>query len=81
MLPVLVVEPKILQAQIAAGNDQMRLTGYFPTLPQHFSFDLVFLQERGRWRMLDISAGAFDPIEAPEPQAEEPAADAEESNE
>ena len=81
MLPVLVVEPKILQAQIAAGNDQMRLTGYFPTQPQHFSFDLVFLQERGRWRMLDISAGAFDPIEVPEPQAEEPAADAEESNE
>ncbi|MEQ8895493.1 MAG: hypothetical protein RID23_00245 [Roseovarius sp.] len=80
MLPVLVVDPKILQAQIAAGNDQMRLTGYFPTLPQHFSFDLVFLQDRGRWRLLDISAGAFDPIEAPEPQAEEPAAKAEESN-
>lgn len=69
MLPTLVVEPKILQAQISAGNDQMRLTGYFPTLPQHFSFDLVFLQERGRWRMFDVSVGAFDPIEAPEPAA------------
>ncbi|QEW27083.1 hypothetical protein [Roseovarius indicus] len=83
MLPTLVVEPTILQAQISAGNDQMRLTGYFPTLPQHFSFDLVFLQERGRWRMLDVSVGNFDPIEAPEPtpQAEEPAAEAEESSE
>lgn len=69
MLPTLVVEPQILQAQISAGNDQMRLTGYFPTLPQHFSFDLVFLQDRGRWRMLDVSVGAFDPIEAPEPAA------------
>jgi len=82
MLPVLVVEPKILQAQIAAGNNQMRLTGYFPTLPQHFSFDLVFLQDGGRWRMLDISVGNFDPIDAPEPtpQVEEQPTETEESD-
>lgn len=81
MLPTLVIDPNILQAQIAPGNDQLRLTGYFPTLPQHFSFDLVFLQDGGRWRMLDISVGYFDPIDAPEatPQAEEPATEPEES--
>ena len=83
MLPVLVTEPEILQAQIAAGGQQMRLTGYFPTRPQHFSFDMVMVSEGRRWVLLDISVGAFDPISVPDtaPQADEaepaPAPDAE----
>ncbi|QFT79234.1 hypothetical protein FIU89_01325 [Roseovarius sp. THAF27] len=67
MLPVLVTEPEILQAKIAAGGQQMRLTGYFPTRPQHFSFDMVLVNEGRRWVLLDISVGAFDPISAPAP--------------
>lgn len=62
MLPVLVTEPEILETQVAAAGRQMRLTGYFPTLPQHISFDLVFLNEKARWVLLDISVGQFEPI-------------------
>lgn len=65
MLPVLVEDPTILRAQTTQRTDQMRLTGYFPTEPQHFSFDLVFVRENQRWLLLDISVGTFDPIDAP----------------
>ncbi|WP_422827459.1 hypothetical protein [Thalassococcus sp. BH17M4-6] len=65
MLPILVTEPEILQAQTAARDTQMRLTGYFPTTPQHISFDMVFVRENRRWLLLDISVGQFDPIETP----------------
>ena len=65
MLPVLVIEPTILKAETASRDTQMRLTGYFPTTPQHISFDLVMVQERRRWVLLDISVGQFDPIEEP----------------
>jgi len=65
MLPILVMEPVILSAQTALGDTQMRLTGYFPTEPQHISFDLVMAQERRRWALLDISVGQFKPIVAP----------------
>ena len=70
LLPILITEPRILRAQIAPGNTQIRLTGYFPTTPQHYSFDLVFVNENRRWQMLDISLGAFDPINAPSDQPE-----------
>jgi len=74
MLPVLVIEPTILKAETAARDTQMRLTGYFPTTPQHISFDLVMVQERRRWVLLDISVGQFDPIEQPiQPAPAQPA--------
>ena len=63
MLPVLVIDPVILNSQTAAGGTQMRLTGYFPTEPQHVSFDLVMVRERQRWVLLDISVGQFEPID------------------
>ena len=62
MMPILVTEPKILNSQIAGNNRQIRLTGYFPVTPEHISFDLVFVNERGRWLLLDISVGKFEPI-------------------
>ena len=65
MLPVLIEEPTILNSQIAAGGTQIRLTGYFPTLPEHISFDLVFVNEKSRWVLLDVSVGKFPPINVP----------------
>ncbi|WP_188790249.1 hypothetical protein [Salipiger pallidus] len=62
MMPILVVEPTLLQTEVSARGDQIRLTGYFPTEPQHFSFDMVFVNESRRWLLFDISVGAFDPI-------------------
>jgi hypothetical protein len=67
MLPVLSTEPEILNTQAAAGNTQMRLTGYFPVLPEHISFDLVFVFEKSRWVLLGVSVGKFDPITTPAP--------------
>ncbi|UOA33719.1 hypothetical protein DSM110093_03815 (plasmid) [Sulfitobacter sp. DSM 110093] len=66
MLPVLVEEPEILNSQVAAGGEQIRLTGYFPVLPEHISFDLVFINEKARWVLLDVSVGKFDAIEEAE---------------
>ena len=63
MLPVLVEEPEILNSQIDARGQQIRLTGYFPVLPEHISFDLVFVNEKSRWVLLDVSVGKFEPIE------------------
>ena len=68
MLPVLVEEPEILNSQVNAGGTQIRLTGYFPALPEHISFDLVFINEKSRWVLLDVSIGKFEPIvKAPAP--------------
>jgi len=72
MLPVLVIDPVILNSQAGAGGTQLRLTGYFPTEPQHISFDMVMVQERRRWVLLDISVGQFDPIEKPSDPATQP---------
>ncbi|KIN65536.1 hypothetical protein Z945_579 [Sulfitobacter noctilucae] len=69
MLPVLATEPEILNTQIAAGDTQIRLTGYFPVLPEHISFDLVFVNEKARWVLLDVSVGKFDPITEPQETA------------
>jgi hypothetical protein len=63
MLPVLVEEPTLINSQIAAGGSQIRLTGYFPVMPEHISFDLVFINEKSRWVLLDVSVGKFPPIE------------------
>ncbi|MCJ8138279.1 hypothetical protein [Falsirhodobacter halotolerans] len=59
---VLVTDPVILNAQLTEGQDQMRLTGYFPLQPDHVSFDLTFAQEGSRWLLTGISVGAFDAI-------------------
>jgi hypothetical protein len=80
MLPIMVTEPTILQAQVAADNRQMRLMGYFPTTPRHISFDLVLRNERSRWALMDISVGEFEPIPQPAPSAAAPAGDAPEGN-
>lgn len=67
MLPILSTEPEILSTQAANANTQMRLTGYFPIMPEHVSFDLVFVNEKSRWVLLDVSVGKFDPIKTPAP--------------
>ena len=69
LLPVLVEPPVILNEQVSANGSQIRLTGYFPVLPEHVGFDLVYVRERNRWVLLDVSVGKFAPIERPAPAA------------
>jgi len=70
LMQVLVTQPVILKAE--TGNDarDLRLTGYFPLVPQHVSFDLTFRREIRRYLLTGISVGAFEAIPPPRPAPE-----------
>ena len=52
-------------ADINSTECSVKSTALLPPMPQHISFDLVFLNEKARWVLMDISVGQFELI-APE---------------
>lgn len=46
-------------------NGVLRMVGVFDTNPQQVTFDLAFIIEEGRWKMVGISAGLNAPRAAP----------------
>ena len=58
--PVLMLTPNLKQAELTAQN-QLRLTGYFPSQPLQIRYELVFLMIGGVWRIEDISVDAVPP--------------------
>ncbi len=63
LLRAMVVDPVMLDTALSKTGQELRLTGYIPLEPRHVSFDLVLGLEGGRWLLLGISVGAFDPID------------------
>ena len=55
LAPIVVFEPKLLQAATVNENGLLRLLGLFETEPEQVLFDLVFAPEQGDWRIVGIA--------------------------
>jgi hypothetical protein len=62
--PVLLYAPRWTQAPWIE-NGVLRMVGVFDTNPQQVTFDLAFILEEGRWKIVGISAGLNAPRAAP----------------
>lgn len=62
--PILLYAPRWTQ-EPRIENGVLRMVGVFDTNPQQVTFDLAFILEEGRWKMVGISAGLNAPRAAP----------------
>jgi hypothetical protein len=55
--PILFFEPKLIRAPGLLSNGMLRVTGFFDTHPQRVTFDLIYQQLTGDWRLFAVSVG------------------------
>jgi hypothetical protein len=73
LFPVALLAPQLSSPPSLVNNGMLRLTGTFPTQPLQISFDLLFENVAGQWRLFGISvqtpqAQAASPTPAPQGQ-------------
>ena len=68
LLGLLLLSPQLTSTpEVFDGDGRLRLTGYVPIRPQQITFDLMFEQSAGLWKLLNIN------ISTPQDQASTPA--------
>lgn len=55
LAPVLFFTPQMLAPPAVTGAGMLRLTGYFDTVPQRVSFDMLFESVKGEWLLYGIN--------------------------
>jgi hypothetical protein len=68
LFPVALLAPQLSTPPNIVGNGMLRLTGTFPTQPLQISFDLMFENVAGQWRLFGIS------VQTPQAQTASPIA-------
>ncbi|MBM6594169.1 hypothetical protein [Microvirga pudoricolor] len=70
---VTVLEPRLTVLPEITPNGQMRMAGFFPSVPLQVNFELIFAPVEGRWRPfgIGINVGQSGPV-APAPPPPEP---------
>jgi hypothetical protein len=63
LFAVALLAPQLSTPPHLEGNGMLRLTGVFPTRPLAISFDLLFENVGGQWRLFGIG------VQTPQPQA------------
>ncbi len=63
LFEVALMAPQLSAAPHLEANGMLRLTGAFPTRPLQISFDLMFANIGGQWRLFGIA------VQTPQPQA------------
>jgi hypothetical protein len=58
---ILLFQPKLLRRPEINARGMLRITGFFPTLPERINFDLMFQPVEGRWRLFGISVNTSAP--------------------
>jgi hypothetical protein len=53
--PVLFFTPQMLEPPVIADNGMLRMTGFFDTVPQRVSFDMMFEAVKGEWLVYGIN--------------------------
>lgn len=53
--PVLFFTPQMLEPPVIADNGMLRMTGFFDTVPQRVSFDMMFEEVKGEWLVYGIN--------------------------
>lgn len=67
--PVLAV-PAIFQRNvIIKASNQLQLAGYFPTLPRHIRFEMIFEPVSKHWRLLGVGVASVEPADLAAPSA------------
>ena len=73
---VVAIEPQLTVLPQIEANGLMRMAGFFPSVPQQVSFDLLYAPVNGQWRLFGISVqigsavpAAPNPAAAPSPPA------------
>jgi hypothetical protein len=52
---VSVIDPQLSLLPQIEGNGQMRMAGFFPSMPSQVNFELTFAPVNGQWRLFGIS--------------------------
>jgi hypothetical protein len=67
---VAVIDPQLTVLPQIEANGMMRMTGFFPSVPQQVNFEMLFAPVSGQWRLFGISVnvGQSGPV-APQPPA------------
>jgi hypothetical protein len=55
LLGLLLLSPQLTSTPEVDGDGRLRLSGYVPIRPQQITFDLMFEQSAGLWKLLNIS--------------------------
>ena len=56
LTPILMFQPKLYQKPAINDQGMLKITGYFPTLPERVNFDLIFQPVQRKWRLFGIAA-------------------------
>jgi hypothetical protein len=59
--PILLIRPKLVRKPQIDPNGMLRLSGFFPSQPEHVIFDLMLQWVGGRWRLFGISVEVAPP--------------------
>jgi hypothetical protein len=62
--PILLFKLQLQDRPKIDVNGMLRVTGYFPTRPEHVNFDLLYQSLKGEWRLFGIAASTSPPVEA-----------------
>jgi len=62
--PILLFKLQLKDQPKIDDNGMLRVTGYFPTRPEHVNFDLLYQSVKGQWRLFGIAASTTPPAEA-----------------
>jgi hypothetical protein len=74
LLGLLLLSPQLASTPELDGDGRLRLSGYVPIRPQQITFDLMFEQSAGQWKLLNISISTpQDQASTPEQQQPKPA--------
>lgn len=72
LFAVALLAPQLSATPQIANNGMLRLTGAFPTQPQQVSFDLLFENVAGQWRLFGLSVQTRQAQAASPPAAKPP---------
>ncbi|MFD0987054.1 hypothetical protein [Methyloligella solikamskensis] len=53
--PILTLEPTLVRQPEIASNGMLRVSGFFPTVPERLNFDLIYQRVDGRWLVFGIA--------------------------
>jgi len=70
--PILFFQPKLRGPANLTENGLLRLTGFFETKPEQISFDMLFQQTEGDWRLFGLAVDVAPPRTAEQPPAASP---------
>jgi hypothetical protein len=67
--PILFFQPKLRSPAALTNTGLLRLTGFFETKPEQISFDMLFQQTEGNWRLFGLAVDVAPPTAAEQPPA------------